>query len=524
VMRRTYDFIIAGLGVSGLALLRELIVSELDFSALVLEREQLWNPEDSHQSPETWHAYRLTSENALHRASFSEGAVATLHAWWTSRRAGGGFNRWYGQMSRFEKADFDGSFGRPWPISLETLEPWYDAVEKDLLPFGCSYGYTADQYAKLDCRYFANRQHASQLERRCIDALLDSGIGGFVGQSCLGGRVWEESPVDPRLLVPIGGHPLLARPNYYMQVMRRIAVDPRFEVVGMTEMVRFERRSGRRATVVHVRAEGRRTSVRTEALVLACGPLNSVPILMESDLPDKNRALGKGLTFTLERVAYGLMDMPHEPTPLDRAIGRFSSTVVKSFYLYGDGVRVKKGGKFSIYDAKEVELLTRRRRQLELAGVDVEEFLTSERDGRQSVKISYKGESEVSDTKSISMVNGRAVVNYHPAVGDQNRHEAVEAQIRSIATALGVSALHLQPIPGGKDLVSAHHHGGAVASVERRGAVLSADCESLEAPGVFVVDGSFMPTSGGTNSSLTVMANARRVGSVLLTRFAEDAL
>ena len=34
-------------------------------------------------------------------------------------------------------------------------------------------------------------------------------------------------------------------------------------------------------------------------------------------------------------------------------------------------------------------------------------------------------------------------------------------------------------------------------------------------PNLYVVDGSFMPTSGGVPTTLTIMANALRVGTLL---------
>lgn len=48
--------------------------------------------------------------------------------------------------------------------------------------------------------------------------------------------------------------------------------------------------------------------------------------------------------------------------------------------------------------------------------------------------------------------------------------------------------------------------------------VLDADCRAHGIDNLYVVDGSFMPTSGGINPGLTIAANALRVGDLIATR------
>jgi choline dehydrogenase-like flavoprotein len=46
-------------------------------------------------------------------------------------------------------------------------------------------------------------------------------------------------------------------------------------------------------------------------------------------------------------------------------------------------------------------------------------------------------------------------------------------------------------------------------------AVLDRRCNFFGVPNLFVVDGSFLPSSGGVNPSLTIAANGLRVGAYL---------
>ena len=51
---------------------------------------------------------------------------------------------------------------------------------------------------------------------------------------------------------------------------------------------------------------------------------------------------------------------------------------------------------------------------------------------------------------------------------------------------------------------------------------LSPECRVWALPNLFVVDGSFMPTSGGVNPSLTITANAFRVAGHVRREFGGD--
>jgi len=48
--------------------------------------------------------------------------------------------------------------------------------------------------------------------------------------------------------------------------------------------------------------------------------------------------------------------------------------------------------------------------------------------------------------------------------------------------------------------------------------VLDPDCKAWAFDNLYVTDGSFMPTSGGANPTLTIQANAFRVADILAAR------
>ena len=64
----------------------------------------------------------------------------------------------------------------------------------------------------------------------------------------------------------------------------------------------------------------------------------------------------------------------------------------------------------------------------------------------------------------------------------------------------------------------AHQNGTIRFGNDPRTSALNAMCRSHELDNLYVVDGSFFPSSGAVNPALTIMANALRVGDHLLER------
>ncbi|WP_414568075.1 GMC family oxidoreductase [Nostoc sp. CCY 9925] len=66
--------------------------------------------------------------------------------------------------------------------------------------------------------------------------------------------------------------------------------------------------------------------------------------------------------------------------------------------------------------------------------------------------------------------------------------------------------------------IANHILGGARFGTDRKDSVLDRDCKAWDFDNLYVTDGSFMPTSGGANPTLTIQANSFRVADELLKR------
>jgi choline dehydrogenase-like flavoprotein len=65
---------------------------------------------------------------------------------------------------------------------------------------------------------------------------------------------------------------------------------------------------------------------------------------------------------------------------------------------------------------------------------------------------------------------------------------------------------------------SNHILGGARFGTDPKDSVLDRENRAWELDNLYVTDGAFMPTSGGANPTLTIQANAFRVGDLLKGR------
>lgn len=85
-----------------------------------------------------------------------------------------------------------------------------------------------------------------------------------------------------------------------------------------------------------------------------------------------------------------------------------------------------------------------------------------------------------------------------------------------------ISALRSICMRSGVSLNYGHPCGTCKAGTDPRTSVLDKNCKSHDLDNLYVVDASFMPTSGGTNPSLTVAANALRVADHIDQRLRQN--
>lgn len=479
-----YDVAIIGSGMSAGPVLERLSLAERTLRILVIERGPMPWPHVTWQSAAT---------------------EMTEPRWWTSGEPGGAARLWYGQVSRFSDVDF--CIPSPWPVAAETWNKHYNAVAQILRPY-CA-DHLLRRTASADDQLCTPRNTLASFERFMFDHLEAQGIPAYSGQTCLGGHGWSARPIDPVTLADLS----LAAPHQHernwLWRINRLCQTPGVERVGgvwIKALLPHERG----CNILGQTSTGEEWVASAKKVVLATGVAETVPIL--STLPDIGNALGTGFTLTTELTAYLQTDLRRNGTD-DFKIGSFAH--VSARLPVQDKIPMALAGKLSFYDALAFETPERLQRKLAGFGAPAADLSS---DDCLILKISFKGQSEPSPAKRIIPDSTQRIrLRYTPTDTDRKLIELVKDAVQQLTDGLpGARLLGLTDNVTRGDHSSAHFHGGAPFGVAPETSVLDPDCRVWQHRGVLVADASFMPGSGSTNSSLTVMANAWRVAERLL--------
>jgi hypothetical protein len=355
-------------------------------------------------------------------------------------------------------------------------------------------------------------------ERAIYEALAEGGWAPFSGATCLGGHAWVANPVDPMTLAPIH----LAGPTDHARNIvwhtRRISRAGGIRFWSEAYALKLEEHAG--GITAHIERNGVFARVRANFIVLACGVLETVALLQRSGIV--HESLGQDFTFTTEATAYVATEIPREVDAMESAITRFASISTKRLYV-PEIAGLAKGGKISAYDARGFEGDSRHAAKIRATtGNDPDIYSPP---SRLTVKLSFKGESTPWEGKRltppgrIALGGNETVIDYTPHPHDRRLVAHVADAFEEIAALFpGGRIIASYDNVDGPDRSSAHLHGGASCGTAMERTIIGPDCAVREMPHVFVVDASVMPSSGATNSSLTVMANAARVMDALIAR------
>lgn len=119
-----------------------------------------------------------------------------------------------------------------------------------------------------------------------------------------------------------------------------------------------------------------------------------------------------------------------------------------------------------------------------------------------------------------------AVISYHPHPFDLNAGKYIEAKSKDILKMAGgitedIASSELAPFLGKKTTSSRLFHcsGGCRFGEDPKTSVLNPDCRLHDIDNLYITDASVFPTGSGVNPTLTIQANALRVGSIIVEKF-----
>jgi len=278
--------------------------------------------------------------------------------------------------------------------------------------------------------------------------------------------------------------------------------------------------SGREITGVQVRRNGASERYSADVVVVSCGAINSAALLLRSTsdrhpngLGNCSGVVGRHYMGHVNSVLMAVSKCPN-PTIFQKTLG------VNDFYFGSKDFHYPMGHISFVGKLDAVALsagappLTPGFTLDLMAKHSLDFWLTSEDlpspDNR--VSLDREGNVELSYTPNNGEGHKRLIATLEHAMQQQSCPE----HGRSCHQGLFSRSLFVgQRIP----LAGVAHQNGTVRfGRDPRTSALDPLCKSHELDNLYVVDGSFFPSSGAVNPALTIVANALRVGDHLLER------
>jgi choline dehydrogenase-like flavoprotein len=519
-MSSHYDVIIIGTGAGGGTLAYRLASSGK--RVLLLERGD-YVPRE----PDNWSTRAVNVEGKYGtKERWLDKAGGELHPH-TNYNVGGNTKFYGAALFRLRREDFGelrhhGGISPAWPIAYEELEPYYTEAEHLYQVHGQRGEDPTEPAASAPYKYPAV-SHEPRLQQLSED-FKRLGLRPF--HTPLGIMLDERNRHRSRCIRcgTCDGHPCLVNAKSDAQV---VCVDPALDFPNVTLLTnawvsRLETSpTGREVTRVLVERDSVREHYTADIVVASCGAINSAALLLRSANDRHPRGLANGSDVVgrhymghINSVLMALSRCPN-PTIFQKSLS------VNDFYFGApewaspmghisfvgklDGVTLSAGAP-AIAPGWTLDLMGKHSLDFWLTSEDLpdpENRVTLDRDGR--IVLSYAPNNEEGHRRLRAKLEHLMQQQTSCPIHGKSCHEGLFARNLFIG----------QRIP----LAGVAHQNGTVRFGDDPGtSALDRDCRAHEVDNLYVVDGSFFPSSGAVNPALTIMANALRVGDRILER------
>jgi choline dehydrogenase-like flavoprotein len=294
----------------------------------------------------------------------------------------------------------------------------------------------------------------------------------------------------------------------------------RLKILERTKVLKFEA-DETRVKSVYVNHLGTQYNIRCKTAVLAAGAMFSPIILLRSKnqywpngLANESGLVGKNLMFhATDFIAFW-------PKSKNSCEGPRKTIAMRDYYVYND----IKLGEFQssglvagynnvlyalrlMFDQSKLRNIPFIRHFLRIPA-----FFASKIFGQASVFATILEDNPYNENKVVLDESEPSGMRFEYTIRDElkNRYFLLRNLIRK-----NTSNLRSFPLYLGVNLNYGHSSGTCRAGYDPKTSVLNKECRSHSIENLYVADGSFMPTSGGTNPSLTIAANALRVADII---------
>ncbi len=515
-----YDVIIIGSGAGGATLFHRLAPSGKHI--LLLERGD-YVPRE----PDNWSTRAVNVDGRYQtQERWRDSAGRDLHPhtnYWV-----GGNTKFYGAaLFRLRREDFGelrhhGGTSPAWPISYADLEPYYTEAEH-LYEVHGERGVDPTEPAAATPYPHPPVSHEPRMQQLSDDFAR---LGCRPFHVPLGVMLDERSRRRSRCIrcSTCDGHPCLVNAKSDAQV---VCVEPALEHPNATLLTgayvsRLEASaSGREVTRVVVERGGIREAYSADIVVVSAGAINSAALLLRSASEQHPRGLANGSDVVgrhyMGHVNSVLMALSKCPNPTV-----FQKTLaVNDFYLGSpdwpfpmghisfvgklDGATLSAGAP-AFAPGWTLELMGRHSLDFWLTSEDLpdpDNRVTVDRDSR--IVLAYTPNNGEGHKRLVKKVEHLMQQQTRCAIHGDACHQGLFARNLFLGQKIPLAGV-------------AHQNGTIRFGQDPSTSALDVNCRAHEVENLYVVDGSFFPSSGAVNPALTIMANAMRVGDRILER------
>jgi len=515
-----YDVIIIGTGAGGGTLVHSL--ASTGKSILILERGDYvprekanWdsravNVEGRYQTKEEW---RDKNGKPLHPH--------------TNYYVGGNTKFYGAALFRLRREDFGeikhfGGISPAWPVSYDDLEPYYLQAERLYHVHGQRGEDPTEPAAS------GPYPHPAISHEPRIQALSDDferlGLKPF--HTPLGLQIDEKNPQSSKCIRcdTCDGYPCLIDAKSDAQTL---CVDPalRFPNVSLLTNAYVERlettASGREVSRVVVTRNDATENYSADVVVVSCGAINSAALLLRSandkhphGLANSSDIVGRHYMGHVNSVLLAVSKCPN-PTLYQKTLA------VNDFYLGSrewnhpmghfsfvgklDGVALSAGAP-AVAPGWTLDLMAKHALSFWLTSEDLPDpnnRVTLDRDGR--IVLQYTPNNQEAHARLTSKLKELMGQQSKCDVHGHDCHQGLFARNLFLGDRIPLAGV-------------AHQNGTIRFGSDPRTSALDIHCKTHDVDNLYVVDGSFFPSSAAVNPALTIMANALRVGDHLKQR------
>ncbi len=440
----------------------------------------------------------------------------------------GGNTKFYGAaLFRLRREDFGeikhwGGVSPAWPISYDEMEPHYSQAEVLYHVHGLRGEDPTEPPATAPYPH-PPVSHEPRIQQLSKD-FVALGLRPF--HVPLGVMLNESDTRTSRCIRcdTCDGHPCLLHAKSDAQVL---CVDPALQHPNVTLLTgAYVSRlgtspSGRDVKQVVVERAGAIETYTADVVVVSCGAINSAALLLRSASDKHPRGLANGSDVIgrhymghVNSVLMAISKCPN-PTVFQKTLG------VNDFYFGSDDWSHPMG---HISFVGKLDAATLRAGAPALAPGWTLELMA-----RHSLDFWLTSEDLPDPHNRVTLdSNGDIVLTYRP--NNEEGHQRLIAKLKDLMKRQSACRIHGHECHVGLfarnlyvgqrvPLAGVAHQNGTIRfGHDPRMSALNPNCRAHEVDNLYVVDGSFFPSSGAVNPALTIMANALRVADHLRER------